>query len=95
MRRNKDIQKNVRQLIEEYPHIVTNSNLLVVTYWLRFDNNSLTYWDDIAKCTPAESITRAFRHVKKKDSLNLNAAVENARLLQQQQFKVDYSPHLH
>lgn len=94
MRRNKDIQKNVKQLIEEYPHVVENSNILVVTYWLRFDGN-LTLWSDVKNCTPAESITRAFRHIKNKEGLNIDAAIENAKLLQEQQFKIDYSPYAH
>lgn len=53
------VRSNVLELLQVYPELKENYNMLVTYYWTFYDGVSrLT---DVKHATPAESITRQFR----------------------------------
>jgi len=50
------ISERIISLIKEYPECTKNYNLLIVSYWNKFEDFS-----NVQLCTSSESITRVFR----------------------------------
>lgn len=71
------IKHNVKILSENNPEVKECYNLLLLTYWERFElAESL---NDLKRCTPAESITRAFRSLVKKGEIVLPEEIKRMR----------------
>lgn len=74
----KNVKKNVRSLVEVYPHLVNrNYNELIRYYWIIFDG--VTNIDYLARATPAESITRNFRELVREGVIELSEESKKAR----------------
>lgn len=59
-------KNNVLTLLEEVQETRNSDRLLLVRYWERFDNVSMTNFEQtfLAGATPAETITRARRSIQ-------------------------------
>jgi len=83
------IEKNVLTLYKMFPEIQRRYNSLVYYYWVFFDGAEAL--DDIEKCTPSESITRAFRSLKTKGKIQLSPDVERSRRKEERDYREVFS----
>lgn len=88
MSKAKNIQDNIKQLVSRYPKVTENYNLLVTSYWYVYENART--FADTAKCTSAESITRAFRKLVSEGEIEVSKQTRIARDREEAEFKDEY-----
>lgn len=82
------IKHNLRLLAKSEPEVKDNYNLLVVRYWMKFELASVL--EDVVDCTPAESITRAFRSLVHAGEIELTEEIKKIRRREEQLFEETY-----
>jgi hypothetical protein len=82
------IQDNILWLVNRYPKVKDNYNLLVTSYWYVFEDAKT--FQDTEKCTSAESITRAFRKLVSEGLVTLNKDVEQMRNEREVEYRDKY-----
>jgi len=83
------IKENVKLLADKEPEVKDNYNLLTVRYWEKFE--MAVHMKDIASCTPAESITRAFRSLVNSGEIQLKEEIKKIRRREEKKFQEEYA----
>jgi hypothetical protein len=66
---NSSIRQRILTLTKARPDVLSNYNLLIVSYWIVYDKvNRLA---DIRKATPAESIRREFQKLAEEGTIQV------------------------
>lgn len=82
------IKHNIKLLTKSEPEVKDNYNLLVARYWEKFEfANGL---QDIQLCTPAESITRAFRSLVNEGEIELKEEIKKIRRREEKEYQEVY-----
>lgn len=82
------IQNNITMLVREHPELANNRKALIKKYWEQLEGaKQLT---DILHCTPAESITRAFRKLVEEGEVQVDGKVQQMRLEMEEEFREFY-----
>lgn len=90
MSKSKVRQELVKNLIDQFPYLTENYNLLVSHYWKYVEGaNGL---EDVGSCSSAEAITRAFRRLVQSGKVVVPDEVREKRQQYQESFKEDYQP---
>lgn len=89
MARNNAVRQNVLELVGIFPTLKENYNDLALHYWVIYDNCRDMH--DIAKATPAETITRNLRKLVELGLVELPERVANARREKEREFKTEFS----
>jgi hypothetical protein len=77
MRANREtVRNNLLVMVNEFPEVKKNRNLLISTYWTLFDGAKSL--EDLKDCTNAETITRDFRILVSAGRIILEAEVKEA-----------------
>lgn len=84
-----NIRENLLNLVKMFPEVKDNYNMLLYYYWRIFDN-AITP-DEIAKATPAESITRSFRKLVESCDVTLSEETLNKRKKAEVEFRSDFA----
>lgn len=88
--RSSQRQKQVKELVTQFPFLVENYNLLVSYFWKYIEGaNGL---EDVASCSSAEAITRAFRRLVQSGEIVVPEDIKEKRLQYQESFREDYQP---
>jgi hypothetical protein len=86
---SKKVRDNVLSLVTKYPRLKNNYNLLVTSYWYVYDGART--FNDSAKSTSAETITRAFRRLVADDLIQVVKLVKEKRDESEKHFKKEYA----
>lgn len=83
------VQHNVAVLVKRYPELKNNYNALVTMYWREVEKAQT--FDDLATCTKAESITRAFRKLVEGGEIQVDGKVQQMRMDLEEEFRGFYA----
>lgn len=85
MSRKIDIVKhNVKILVEKNPEVKDCYNLLIIKYWEIYE--LAQNLEDAKHCTPAETITRAFRSLLKTGEISVGQVTKEIRRNKRNEF---------
>ncbi|PLR99509.1 hypothetical protein [Bacillus sp. T33-2] len=88
--RSSQRQKLVKQLVDRFPFLVENYNLLVSYYWQHVEGAK--GFDDTGRCSSPEAICRAFRRLVTAGEIVVPEEVKEKRAEYQENFREEYSP---
>lgn len=89
MKKSSLVKHNVKLLAEKEPEVKDNYNLLALRYWQKFE--FATQLKDISSCTPAESITRAFRSLVNTGEIELKEEIKKIRKREEKEYQKEYA----
>lgn len=83
--RQKVVRDNILELLQVYPELKDNYNMLVTYYWVFYDGvNHLT---NVKHATPAESITRQFRKLVSSGVIDIPKETKQARQEKEKEYR--------
>jgi len=78
------VKHNVKILTQNTPEVKDCYNLLIIKYWNQFE--CALQLEDAKHCTPAETITRAFRSLVKSGDVEVGDVTKGKRKEKRQEF---------
>lgn len=78
------VKHNVKILSEKQPEVKDCYNLLIIKYWNQFE--LALELEDAKRCTPAETITRAFRSLVKSGDIQIGDITKEKRKEKRKEF---------
>lgn len=88
-KRHKSVQENIMKLLQTFPNLGENYNTLVSFYWVLFDG--ISDLNDLYRATPAETITRNFRHLVNIGKIEVPERIKKMRKEKEVEFKSEFS----